>query len=102
MRLRRETGDYSIKITYDETDGNVAGKINKGLKAEDLIGAIGTYVTDEVGPIYFIIDNAEDGVDNETPIVTMSTTYDGAVFSGLVYDSVTGELTVGTANAGTE
>lgn len=39
MRLRRETGDFQIKVTVDDDTATV-NSINKNLSAEDFIGQV--------------------------------------------------------------
>lgn len=79
MRLRRETGDFSIKLD----DENTAITIVKGLSAEDLIGAVieyngGFYVvsaaTEEDG-VVTLTSGIEDGTITytaETGVVALA------------------------------
>lgn len=67
MRLRRETGDFQIKVTNN--DGTLTvNTIRTGLGAEDLIGevvdAAGTFET---------VTSAADGTDKVTVITTTYT-----------------------------
>lgn len=60
MRLRRETGDFQIKIT--DNDGTLTGNtIRTGLGAEDLIGE----VVDAAGVLETVC-TAVDGTDKVT------------------------------------
>lgn len=69
MRLRRETGDFSIKLD----DENTAITIVKGLSAEDFIGAVVEYN----GHFYVVgATSEEDGVVTlNTPSIPLTITY---------------------------
>lgn len=67
MRLRRETGDFQIKVTNN--DGTLTvNTIRTGLGAEDLIGE----VVDAAGTLE-AVTSASDGTDEVTVITTTYT-----------------------------
>ena len=67
MRLRRETGDFQIKVT--DNDGTLTvNTIRTGLGAEDLIGE----VVDAAG-VLEAVTSAADGTDTVTAITTTYT-----------------------------
>lgn len=67
MRLRRETGDFQIKVT--DNDGTLTvNTIRTGLGAEDLIGE----VVDAAGALE-AVTSATDGTDEVTAITTTYT-----------------------------
>jgi len=70
MRLRRETGDFQIKVTNN--DGTLTvNTIRTGLGAEDLIGE----VVDAAGALE-AVTSATDGTDEVTAITaTYTLTY---------------------------
>lgn len=70
MRLRRETGDFQIKVT--DNDGTLTvNTIRTGLGAEDLIGE----VVDAAGALE-AVTSATDGTDEVTAITaTYTLTY---------------------------
>ena len=70
MRLRRETGDFQIKVTNN--DGTLTvNTIHTGLGAEDLIGE----VVDAAGTLE-AVTSAADGTDEVTAITaTYTLTY---------------------------
>lgn len=98
MRLRRETGDFRIKLTAGlEGGGWIVNMISKDLLAEDFVGQIieinGGYTR------YTIITGAGYKGDDKT-VVNMSLA-DGSVFgiTALEYVRATGEITVKKAIA---
>lgn len=70
MRLRRETGDFQIKVTVNNNT-ITANAIRTGLGAEDLIGE----VVDAAG-VLEVVTSATDGTDAVTAVTaTYTLTY---------------------------
>lgn len=61
MRLRRETGDFEIVLT---SDNSYTAKLNNRVSAEDLIGQIA-----KVDGKYLFVTEAEDASDKSTATV---------------------------------
>lgn len=94
MRLRRETGDFRIKLTAGlEGSGWIANTISKDLLPEDFVGQI-----IEIDGGYTIIAGASYKGDDKT-VVNMSLA-DGGAFGikALEYARATGEITVKAAS----
>ena len=98
MRLRRETGDFRIKLTAGlEGSGWIVNTISKDLLPEDFVGQIieinGGYTIR-----YSIITGAGYKGDDKT-VVNMSLA-DGGAFgvTALEYVRATGEITVKPAS----
>ena len=63
MRLRRETGDFDIVLT---SDNSYTAQLNKRVSAEDLIGHVA-----KVDGVYNIVTTAADSSDKATATVTI-------------------------------
>lgn len=81
MRLRRETGDYRIKITSGE--GNT---IPAGLLVEDLLGAV---IETDGTALSVVVE-----VSKSSDIYTLHALANGTVAS-YTYNKLTGEVAVG-------
>lgn len=93
MRLRRETGDYSIKVVYDGVSEYEFSEINRGLGAEDLIGGIVTYVamsgedvSSTLTSVITTVAVASDTISFNVP--------DGSTGITVDYDPATGALAI--------
>lgn len=89
MRLRRETGDFQIKVTPGEAAGSyVVNSIRPGLSAEDLIGEV---VDTGNGSFTVIVATS---VDSENGKITAVTYVSSSILSKitLVYDPATGSI----------
>lgn len=75
MRLRRETGDFQIKVT-----SGVVNTIRKGLRAEDLIGEC--VLVD--GTFEVVTSASDDATNSETEAVTASYTLTYAWGTGAI------------------
>ena len=82
MRLRRETGDFQIKVTTVDNTTTV-NSIRPGLSAEDLIGE----VVDVDGTLFVVVTASE-----ENGVVSMVINSEGT----LHYTKATGAITVST------
>ena len=87
MRLRRETGDFSIKIRQD----NQPIYIPKDLKPKDLIGAIAEMPS---GPVFTVIAVTKPLDENVLALVL------GGTSNKLLYNASTGEVTIETGTSG--
>ena len=81
MRLRRETGDFQIKVT-----SGTVNTIRKGLSAEDFVGELVS-----VDGVYEAVINASE---SEGVVTFKSASYT------LTYNKTTGELTASEGGAG--
>lgn len=101
MRLRRETGDFQIKLVGD-SNGWTGVTIRSGLSAEDLIGEVVTFefdMNDVESAGKDIIVTACDSLTNAPSYMVVLTpnmlaTLIGAAGASLTYNKKTGEIKV--------
>jgi len=95
MRLRRETGDFQIKGSYDsDSDTIVYNSIRPGLGPEDLIGEI-VSVTADGETSYETIVNVLPGSSGSLDLVPFGDSSDV-----IIYDPSTGAVTGQTGTQG--
>lgn len=93
MRLRRETGDFSIKINYTDSTSayDNAESIPAGLSAEDLIGTVVEFYEKGILTHYSIVSLAMPYQD-EIEIAFLSTRAANVVPVRYGYNPTTGAI----------
>lgn len=79
MRLRREAGDYTIKLTTDETSELASGSIAKNITIENFVGAC-MAIDDDTIVVITSVETTETGAT----LIANGVSY--------TYDSDTGEI----------
>ena len=99
MRLRRETGDFSVTVTLD-SEGHVEtvapSKLVAGLSGEDFVGLV--LIVNSVNPVYSmyaVIDEVTDAVaPGNIPMSVIMKELTNNIVITLNYNKNTGDLTV--------
>ncbi len=89
MRLRRETGDFSVVFTFTGVEeGAATCQLPNDLKAEDLIGMVVTVNNSDGAHVHVVLANLVETSENDETNITGS----AGAFS-FVYNPVTGVMT---------
>lgn len=99
MRLRRETGDFSVTVTLD-SEGHVESvspaKLAAGLTGEDFVGIVlGVKSVNPVYSMYTVVDEVTDAVaPGNIPMSVIMKELTNNIMITLNYNKNTGDLTV--------